>query len=64
MFIVSIDEDLCGGCNLCADSCPAGILIFDEEKQKTFVGGDEAECMGCEACIEVCESGAVSIMEL
>ena len=64
MFIVSIDEDVCTGCDLCADSCPAGILAFDEEKEKSYVSGDETECMGCEACTIVCESGAITIMEI
>lgn len=64
MFMVSIDEELCGGCNLCADSCPSRILSFDEEQQKTFVTGDATECMGCEACVTVCEHGAITIMDL
>ena len=61
MFIVTIDEDLCTGCDGCAAGCPAGILGFNE---KAYVSGDQAECMGCEACTEVCESGAISIMEV
>ena len=60
--MVSIDEDICTGCNLCAESCPARILSFNGEK--TCVSGDATECMGCEACISVCESGAISIIEL
>lgn len=64
MFMVSINEEICGGCNLCADSCPAHILTFDEEKEKTYVSGDSTECMGCESCISVCETGAITIMEL
>ena len=64
MFIVSINEDICTGCNLCADGCPAHLLTFDKEKNKTYVSGDEIECMGCEACVSVCESGAVSILEI
>ena len=62
MFIVTIDEDLCTGCDACADGCPAEILEFKDGK--TVVSGDEAECMGCEACTAVCESGAISIMEI
>lgn len=64
MFIVSIDEDTCSGCDLCADACPAALLSFDDEKKKTYVTGDSTECMGCEACTAVCESGAVTIMEI
>lgn len=62
MFIVSIDQDACEGCNLCVDGCPARILGFKDEK--AYVSGDETECMGCEACISVCTSGAISIMEV
>ena len=61
MFIVSIDEDLCTGCDSCAAGCPAEILGFNE---KAFISGDEADCMGCEACVVVCETGAITIMEL
>jgi len=61
MFIVSIDEELCTGCDACAAGCPAEILSFNE---KAYVSGDEAECMGCDACVLVCESGAITIMEI
>lgn len=62
MYIVSIDPDLCTGCDECADACPAKILKFNGEK--TEVVGDETECMGCETCVTVCPSGAVSITEM
>lgn len=64
MFIVSIDEELCTGCDACTAGCPAEILSFNENEHKAYVSGDEAECMGCEACTTVCESGAISIMEI
>ncbi len=62
MYMVSINEDKCTGCDMCAESCPARILSFNGEK--TVVSGDATECMGCEACISVCPSGAVSITEM
>ncbi len=62
MFMVSIEESLCTGCDSCVDGCPAHILSFENEK--AFVSGDECECMGCEACTAVCESGAISITEM
>lgn len=64
MFVVSIDEDVCGGCGLCVEGCPARILAFNDEEEKAFISGDETECMGCEACTTVCESGAITIMEI
>ncbi|MBO4353146.1 MAG: 4Fe-4S dicluster domain-containing protein [Eggerthellaceae bacterium] len=62
MFIVTIDEDMCSGCDSCADGCPAHILVFDDGH--AYVAGDEAECLGCETCITVCESGAITISEM
>ena len=62
MYIVTIDEEACTGCNSCTDSCPARLLSFIDGK--AVVTGDETECMGCESCFTVCESGAVSIMEM
>ncbi|HAA08734.1 MAG: 4Fe-4S binding protein [Syntrophomonadaceae bacterium] len=64
MFVVSLDEDVCNGCGLCVESCPARILSFNDDEKKAFISGDETECMGCEACITVCESGAITIMEI
>lgn len=62
MYIVTIDEDECSGCNSCTDSCPAKILEFVNDK--AVVTGDETECMGCESCTTVCPTGAISIMEI
>ncbi|MCL1879438.1 MAG: 4Fe-4S dicluster domain-containing protein [Actinomycetia bacterium] len=62
MFMVTINEELCTGCDECAESCPASILSFDGEK--TSVSGDPCECMGCEACTTVCPSGAATVQEL
>lgn len=62
MFIVSIDEDQCSGCNACTAGCPARLLGFNGEKAE--VTGDECECMGCESCTTVCPTGAVSITEM
>lgn len=62
MYIVTINEDECSGCDACTESCPARILGFIDGK--AVVTGDESECMGCESCIVVCPTGAVSIMEI
>jgi NAD-dependent dihydropyrimidine dehydrogenase PreA subunit len=62
LFIVTIDEDQCSGCNECTDICPAHLLSFVEDKAQ--VTGDESECMGCESCTTVCPTGAISIAEM
>ena len=62
MFIVTIDEDACSGCDSCAEGCPDHILGFEDGH--AFVSGDEAECLGCETCTPVCPSGAITITEM
>ncbi len=62
MFIVTIDEDLCSGCNSCTEGCPAHLLGFIEDK--AVVTGDESECMGCESCTAVCPTEAITIAEM
>ncbi len=62
MFIVTINDEECTGCNACTAGCPARLLEFVDGK--AVVTGDESECMGCESCTTVCPSGAVSIMEM
>lgn len=62
MFIVTIDEDQCTGCDSCTSGCPARLLSFQDGK--AVVTGDETECMGCESCTTVCPTGAVSITEM
>ena len=62
MFIVTIDEDKCTGCNICPEGCPAKILDFTGAK--AVVKGDASECLGCEYCVIVCPAEAISIMEV
>jgi NAD-dependent dihydropyrimidine dehydrogenase PreA subunit len=62
VFIVSIDEELCTGCQECSAGCPAHLLKFNGEK--TEVKGDPSDCLGCESCVIVCAAGAISITEM
>ncbi len=64
MYFVSIDDDVCTGCDACTAGCPAHILSFDSDREKAYVSGDSGDCMGCEACVAVCPSGAVTVMEM
>lgn len=62
MYIVTINDELCSGCNQCAPNCPAKILGFEDGK--AVISGDDSECMGCESCVVVCPTEAISIMEI
>jgi NAD-dependent dihydropyrimidine dehydrogenase PreA subunit len=64
LYIVTIDPDVCSGCNSCTEGCPAKLLKFNEKDEKAEVAGEASECLGCESCITICQTGAVSIMEV
>jgi heterodisulfide reductase subunit A-like polyferredoxin len=51
-----IDEERCGGCQLCISTCPYAAIDFDPEKKISFV--TEELCKGCGTCVAGCPSGA------
>ncbi|HIW76843.1 MULTISPECIES: 4Fe-4S dicluster domain-containing protein [Gordonibacter] len=62
MYMVTLNEEKCTGCDSCAAGCPAQILAFDGEH--AVIKGDPCDCMGCEACVMVCPAGAFTVQEL
>ncbi len=62
MYMVTLNEEACTGCDSCADACPAQILAFNGEHAS--ISGDPCDCMGCETCVLVCPAGAFTVQEL
>lgn len=54
--MIQINKDLCDGCRTCADGCPMGLIIVEDEKAKIL---DTESCMGCEYCVTVCPKQAI-----
>lgn len=71
--VAVVNEALCGGCGLCAKTCPkqvisivtkkASAVIPCRNKQKGGVARKncKAACIGCSACVRACEFGAVKV---
>jgi len=54
-FTASVDQGLCMGCGLCAESCPFGALKLTDGKSRL----DADACMGCGVCVDRCPEGAI-----
>ena len=56
---VSIDPDLCIGCNACANICRVQAIMPNPEKGQPPVVGYPDECWYCACCVEACRTGAL-----
>lgn len=53
--VVTIDENRCEGCEMCAQTCPLGAIRMVESKA--------AKCDLCGRCVELCPTHALSFCE-
>ncbi|MEN6447150.1 MAG: NADH-ubiquinone oxidoreductase-F iron-sulfur binding region domain-containing protein, partial [Syntrophaceae bacterium] len=53
---LTIDEDLCKGCTLCAVKCPVGAISGEKGKPHHI---DDKICRKCYICVEACKFKAI-----
>jgi formate hydrogenlyase subunit 6/NADH:ubiquinone oxidoreductase subunit I len=58
---VSIDNEICIGCNLCANACRMQTIMPNPEKGKAPVVVYPDECWYCACCVEACPTGALQM---
>ncbi|MBQ7515197.1 MAG: 4Fe-4S binding protein [Schwartzia sp.] len=58
--IVSIDEEKCTGCGLCADACHEDAIRMENGKARLI---KDDYCDGLGDCLPACPAGAISIIE-
>ncbi|TFG00854.1 MAG: hydrogenase iron-sulfur subunit [Promethearchaeota archaeon] len=54
---IEINEDLCGLCGLCTESCPYNAIIIENNK----INIDKFKCKGCGTCVSVCPTDALEM---
>ena len=56
---LTILPDLCTGCRLCRQECPAGAISGEKKKPHII---DQDLCTHCRLCHDICPEGAIEIM--
>ena len=57
-YVARVDEDLCLGCEICAQYCQFKALSVPGNCAQVNL----ENCMGCGVCIEKCDQGAISLV--
>jgi NAD-dependent dihydropyrimidine dehydrogenase PreA subunit len=60
MAIEKIDPDLCNGCGICENSCPADVIRMDEQTKKAIIVYPE-DCTLCTICEQDCPQKAIYV---
>ena len=54
---IEINEDKCGLCGLCMQSCPYNAIAIGNER----ISVDKFKCKGCGTCVSVCPTNAIEM---
>jgi len=55
---LTLDENKCTGCGMCADVCPHRVFQLENGKARIV---DKDRCMECGACMQNCPFDAVEV---
>ena len=58
---ITLDQELCSGCNICVGLCPYGALELSRENGDQVAVMDTVKCKRCGLCVSACPSGAITI---
>ena len=58
MATLTLDEQQCVGCGMCASVCPHGVLALEGRTARVV---DLNGCMECGGCANNCPTGAITV---
>ncbi len=62
---ITVDTEMCKGCNLCVVACPADVLSLNinvNAKGYNYAYMNNPEkCVGCSSCAEVCPDACITV---
>ena len=65
MAVITVNEDVCKGCGLCAGACPKKIMgISDRFNTKGYHPAQclqEDACISCAFCAIICPDAAITV---
>ena len=61
MIRAIVNEDVCGGCEICGAICPYRAITYEEKDGHLVAVVDDIACKGCGACAGACPSGAMQL---
>ena len=65
MAMLTIAQETCKGCGLCADVCPKKILALSKEINSkgyhTIAVTDQSQCIGCAFCARMCPDAVIRV---
>ena len=61
MYVITVDNEKCTGCEECVNNCPVTVFQMTDGKSDPYQAN---ECVYCESCLNVCPSAAITITEM
>lgn len=62
---VTINEERCKGCGLCATACPKKLVVMSDKLNKKGYHpatiSDIKKCLGCAMCATMCPDVAITV---
>lgn len=60
-FVPVLDQDMCIGCGICADSCLIRAIAMQDNTEMEIPEVNQDICIGCGVCVSTCPNGSLTL---